>query len=177
MTPGAAPIRETGSCQVCGKNTHVVIYASGYGACVDCAQGTHNPDPSKYSECVCKIGHQPSDGFRNGGKYGGASNNTLTCEPCPQGFFKLQTANAMDSCVKCPSDANTERIGSFLPSHCITTGLVQGVINSLKVQVEHALHLVTRTIKDLWSSTLDYFREALNESWSTAEQMFAAFDR
>jgi len=41
----------------------------------------------------------------------------------------------------------------------------------------HALEVVVAAIKDLWNSTLEYFREALNESWENAEQMFAAFDK
>ena len=86
------------------------------------------------------------------------------------------------------------------PSHCTsnTTGMVQYVMLHVQLQVRcaalpltitpftridliianrHALEVVVAAIKDLWNSTLEYFREALNESWENAEQMFAAFDK
>ncbi len=80
---------------MCGKNTLVVIDASGYGACAACGDGTHNPDPAKYRQCVCKIGHQPRNSHEKGGNKDGMKKIALSCDPCPLGHFKLQSANGM----------------------------------------------------------------------------------
>ena len=79
-------------------------------------------------------------------------------------------------------------------SHCLSTGLVRKAIEKVKLQVEYALSVVAAAIKNLWTryrllillpvcalnlcaSTLEYFREALNETWTTSQQMFEAFDK
>ena len=80
-----------GVCQVCGKNTRVSVDASGSGSCAACPRGTHNPNPAKYRDCVCKIGHQPDRADRSVGD--ASESSALTCSPCPAGYYKLQTAS------------------------------------------------------------------------------------
>jgi hypothetical protein len=87
-------------CQVCGKNTRALLDASGSGSCAACPRGTHNPNPAKYRNCVCKIGHQPDHAARGGGD---DTSSALTCSPCPVGYYKLQTASGAGALRFCIS--------------------------------------------------------------------------
>ena len=63
------------------------------------------------------------------------------------------------------------------PSHCLSTGVVQVVAQKVLTSIEYALSAIKKTIMDLWDSTLEYFREMLNESWTNTTQMFEDFDK
>jgi hypothetical protein len=80
-----------GVCHKCGINTFLSFDASGYGSCVPCGSGAHNPNPAKYARCVCKIGHEPDERFKS------AADRTvvLTCSPCAVGYYKVQEADGM----------------------------------------------------------------------------------
>ena len=51
--------------------------------------------------------------------------------------------------------------------------MTQKVITS----IEYALSVIKKTIMDLWDSTLEYFRDMLNETWTNTTQMFEDFDK
>jgi hypothetical protein len=76
-----------GVCKKCGINTYLSLAADGYGSCLDCGSGTHNPNPAKYATCVCKIGHEPDKRHHSAA--------ALTCSPCAVGSFKVQEADSM----------------------------------------------------------------------------------
>jgi hypothetical protein len=63
------------------------------------------------------------------------------------------------------------------PSHCLSTGVVQVMTQKVITSIEYALSVIKKTIMDLWASTLEYFREMLNETWTNTTQMFEDFDK
>ena len=90
MTSGSAPIRSRAECEVCKRNQMVWIHKSGYGECIACGDGAHNPNPAKHHECVCKVGHR----ILNQEPSGDARSRFLSCLPCPVNFYKLQDAKS-----------------------------------------------------------------------------------
>lgn len=172
---GFAPSLALGVCQKCNVNTFLSLDpSSGYGSCLPCGTGTHNPNPKKYPTCVCKIGHEPDERYRSAV----GRSNPLTCSPCAVGYYKVQEADSMESCVKCPPNANTTaHPGSFLPSHCHSAAARSDVVLRFRSGIEYALSVIVEMIRGLWDSTLEYFREMLNESWANTTQMFADFDK
>ena len=80
-----------------------------------CSSGAQSPNPQ--SPCQCSHGHEPVGS--NGNKH---LTQTLTCRPCPYGYFKTRDAAPSDFCIKC-SDidgrvARTLQLGSTSASDC-----------------------------------------------------------
>ena len=45
------------------------------------------------------------------------------------------------------------------------------------VYAKHALAELAKTLKNLWSGTVDYLKTVFGESWKDANDMFAQFDK
>ncbi len=76
----------------------IVDSKSGRSSCQRCPAGTHNPDPTVYTQCACLPYLE--------------RRHDATCQPCAIGFYKTFDMRHSEPCVQCPADKIVSDVGS-----------------------------------------------------------------